>query len=59
MHNDVWTKITKFNFLGKYTLFTKEEICTEINYEGEIYKINVTPEYYNSEFKINDEKKKE
>lgn len=58
MNNNFWTKQTNYKFLGK-TLFSKEEICSDIQYEGEIYKVQVTQDYFNSEFKINDEKKKE
>lgn len=58
MNNNFWTKTTNYKFLGK-TLFTKEEICSDLQYEGQIYQINITPDYYNSEFKLKDEKKKE
>lgn len=56
MNNDFWTKTTNFKFLGK-TLFSKEEICTEMQYEGQIYQVNVTPEYFKNEFDLKDEKK--
>ena len=56
MNNDFWIKTTNFKFLGK-TLFTKEEICTDTQYEGEIYQVNVSPEYFKSEFDLKDEKK--
>jgi len=58
MDNNFWTKTTNYKFLGR-TFFTKEEICSDIQYQGEIYKVQVTQDYFNSEFKTNDEKKKE
>lgn len=58
MNNNFWTKTTNYKFLGK-TLFTKEEICSDLQYKGQIYQISVTSDYYNSEFKLKDEKKKE
>lgn len=59
MNNDFWTKTTNFKFLGK-TIFTKEEICSEMQYEGQIYQVNVSQDYYKSEFNLNkNEKKKE
>lgn len=59
MNNNFWTKTTNYKFLGK-TLFTKEEICFDTNYEGQIYQVQVTQDYFNSEFDINkNEKKKE
>lgn len=51
MNNNFWTKTTNFKFLGK-TLFTKEEICSDIQYEGQIYQIQVKQDYYNSEFDL-------
>ena len=57
MNNNFWTKTTNYKFLGK-TLFTKEEICSDMQYEGQIYQINVNQDYYNSEFKINKDDKK-
>lgn len=44
-------------FLGK-VLFSKQEICHETEYEGQIYQINVNPEYYKSEFDTDEKKKK-
>lgn len=58
MHNDFWIKTTKYSLFGKLPLFTKEEICSEMNYEGQIYNVTVSKDYYNREFNI-DEKKKE
>jgi len=58
MNNDFWTKTTKFKLFDKYTLFTKEEICSEVNYEGQIYQITVNQDYYNSEFDLNKKDKK-
>lgn len=40
MNNNFWTKTTNFKLLGK-TLFTKEEICSEVEYEGQIYNIQI------------------
>lgn len=58
MNNNFWTKTTNYKFLGK-VLFTKEEICSDIQYEGQIYQINVNKDYYNSEFDLNKKDKKE
>lgn len=58
MNNNFWTKTTNYKFLGK-VLFTKEEICSDITYQGEIYQIQVRKDYFDSEFNLNqDEKKK-
>lgn len=58
MNNNFWTKTTKWNFLGKYTLFAKEEVCSDIQYEGQIYQIQVNQDYYNSEFDLNKKENK-
>ena len=58
MNNDFWIKTTNFKFLGK-TLFTKKEICSDMQYEGQIYQVNVSPEYFKSEFDLKNEKKNE
>ena len=55
MNNNFWTKTTNFKLLGK-TLFTKEEICSEVEYEGQIYNIQIRQDYYNQEFDINKNK---
>lgn len=57
MDNDFWTKITHYKLFG-FIIFTKEEICSEMQYEGQIYQVSITSDYYDSEFKIDDEKKK-
>lgn len=57
MNNEFFTKTTNFKLFGK-TFFTKEEIFSGIEYQGEIYNVHVSKDYYNSEFKT-DEKKKE
>ncbi|MBQ2284585.1 MAG: hypothetical protein II244_02835 [Clostridia bacterium] len=57
MNNEFFTKTTNYKILGK-TLFTKEEIFSGVEYQGQIYQISVSKDYYNSEFKT-DEKKKE
>lgn len=58
MQNNFWTKTTNYKFLGKI-LFTKEEICSDTNYEGQIYQIQVNQDYYNSEFNLDKKKKNE
>ena len=35
--------------MGK-TIFTKEEVCSDTEYQGEIYNIQVTQDYFNNEF---------
>lgn len=52
MQNNFWTKTTNYKFLGK-TLFTKEEICSDMQYEGQIFQVQVTQDYFNSEFDLN------
>ena len=37
-------------------MYQKEEICTEQNYDGEVIQVNVTPEYFNREFKTDNKK---
>lgn len=55
MNNETWTKITNFKLFGKNFL-TIEEICQEIQYEGQIYQIEITKDYYDSEFNLNKKK---
>ena len=57
MNNDFWTRTTNFKLFGKYPIFTKEEICSEIQYEGQIYNITVSKDYFDSEVKMNEKKK--
>lgn len=57
MQNNFWTKTTNYKFLGKI-LFTKEEICSDTNYEGQIYQIQVNQDYYNSEFNLDKKNEK-
>lgn len=57
MNNNIWTKTTNYKIFGK-TVLTKEEICSDCEYQGEVYKIQVTQDYFNQEFGV-DEKKKE
>lgn len=57
MNNNFWTKTTNYKFLGKI-LFTKEEICSDTNYEGQIYQIQVNQDYYNSEFNLDKKNEK-
>lgn len=40
MDNDFWTKTTNYKLFGK-TIFTKEEICSEVQYEGQIYQVQI------------------
>lgn len=49
MNHDFWVKTTDFKLLG-IPIFTKNEICKETNYEGEVLKVYVSPEYYKAEF---------
>lgn len=55
MENDFWTKTTNYKILG-YTIFTKEEICQETQYEGQIYQVEVKKDYFDSEFNLNNKK---
>lgn len=55
MDNDFWTKTTKWKLFGK-TIFSKEEICSEVQYEGQIYQVQIKQDYYNQEFDINKNK---
>lgn len=57
MNHDFWIKTTNFKLFGKYTLLTKEEVCSDMTYEGDIYHVTVTQDYYNQEFKTNEKKK--
>lgn len=52
MNNEFFTKTTNYKILGK-TIFSKEEVFSGMEYEGQIYNITVSPNYYNSEFNIN------
>lgn len=47
-----WDKTISINLFGKYPLLTIQEKCSEIECEGQIYNITVSPEYFNSEFDI-------
>lgn len=58
MNNNFWTKITNFKILGK-TIFSKEEICTEKNYEENEFKVYITQDYFNKEFDVKEEKNKD
>lgn len=57
MDNNFWVKTTNYKLFGK-TFFTKEEICSDTQYQGEIYQINVKQDYYNDEFDIKNKKDK-
>ena len=51
MQTNFWIKTENFKVLGK-TLFTKETICTDKNYTGEMLQVQVPIEYYKSEFEV-------
>ena len=55
MNNEFFTKTTNYKVLGK-TLFTTEEIFSGVEYQGQIYQIQVNQDYFKSEFDL---KKKE
>lgn len=57
MNNEFWTKTTHFKLFGK-VFFTKEEICSDIEYQGQIYNIQVSQDYYKSEFDMNKKNEK-
>ena len=58
MENAFWNKITNYKIFGKI-IFTKEEICSDIQCDGPIYKVTISQDYFDSEFKTDkDEKKK-
>ena len=52
-----FVKLTNFKFLGR-VIFTKEEIYTETASEGEPFKIVVNQEYFNKEFKLDENNNK-
>ena len=52
MNNNFWTKTTSFKLFGKYPIFVKEEICSDVQYEGQIYQVQIKQDYYNQEFDI-------
>jgi hypothetical protein len=58
MNNNFWTKITNFKILGK-TIFSKEEICSEKNYEENEFKVYITQDYFNKEFDVKEKKDKD
>ena len=55
MEHDFWTKKTEYKLFGN-TIFTKEEVCKETNYEGDTLKVYVSPEYYKAEFEDKNDK---
>ena len=55
MENTSWTKLTNYKLFG-HTIFSKEEICQESQYEGQIYQIEVKKDYFDSEFNLNKKK---
>lgn len=56
MRNESYTKKTEWKIFGK-TICEKEEICSGFEIEGQIFQINMTPDYYKTEFEINKDKK--
>lgn len=46
-----FTKLTNWKFFN-LRIFSKEEVYSEISSEGEPFKIVVTQDYYNKEFKV-------
>ncbi len=55
MNTNYWIKQTNIKLFG-IKIFQKEEIYTDKSYEGEIIQVNVSPEYYNDEFKVDKNK---
>ena len=55
MENNFWFKTTNYKILG-HTIFTKEEICQESQYEGQIYQVEVKKDYFDSEFNLDNKK---
>ena len=55
MNTNSWIKETKVKFLG-IKIYEKLEKCTEQNYSSEVIQVNVSPEYYNDEFKVDKSK---
>jgi len=58
MNTNSWIKQTNIRIFG-IKIFEKEEMCTDKQYESEIIQVNVTQDYFNKEFNIDDNKKKE
>lgn len=58
MNNEFFTKTTNYKIFGK-VLYTKEEIFSGVEYEGQFYQITVNKDYYDSEFKTNEKKKEQ
>ena len=55
MNTNSWIKETKVKFLG-IKIYEKLEKCTEQSYSSEVIQVNVSPEYYNDEFKVDKSK---
>jgi len=55
MKTNAWLKKTNIKWFG-IKVYEKEEVCTEQNYEGEVIQVNVTPEYFNREFRTDNKK---
>lgn len=52
MHTNFWVKKTDFKLFGK-TIFTKEEVCNDKNFDAtEIQFIVTSSDYYKSEFEV-------
>lgn len=56
MQQDFFTKTTNFKIFG-ITIFSKDTICKETMFKGDELKVYVSPDYYNSEFKLDKENK--
>lgn len=55
MDNTFWNKLTNYKLFG-HTIFSKEEIYQESQYEGQIYQIQVKKDYFDSEFNLDKKK---
>lgn len=55
MENTSWAKIINYKLFG-HTIFSKEEICQEFQYDGQIYQIEIKKDYFDSEFNLNKKK---
>ncbi len=56
MKHNFWVKTTNLKIFGK-TIFSKEEICNDTERESD-YTIIVSPEYFDSEFDMEQRRKR-
>jgi hypothetical protein len=56
MKTNFWVKTTNFKLFGK-VFFTREEICNDKEYDGDIIEVQVPKDYYKFEFDMKNEKK--